>query len=586
MFQKLFRRNLISVLAAMLIPLIVLSAFSIWLVYRQYHFQLRESTQSTSELLSSSMESFLEELNNVALSNSSNSHNIPVIRQILRRGPVDPDTLTKLSLIRTGIMSQVNARPYLHSIYIYTNNEKENYLSTNLGLLSAFSSADSGWLTYYREHTPNSQELVARKMRQYAFEEEIDVFSLFQPIIDHETSAVIGVVVVNLKSSYLQNMVNRYATLPGQSVAVTNSAGELLLYSAELDKRLFAEGKNSLPDTAARPEALSFNGHTYYIQQSTGQYGLCYYTFTSLDNYDRLTGQMLCGALLLIFFCIILGTISVYCVSKKNSRGVHEIFNILANAEQGLPLQPSSMAQRDGYQYIINNILHTFLEKNQLQNQLADRKYALKSMELAALRSQINPHFIFNTLEIINGRAIRLSGGENDVSEMIGILSEIFRYALRSETDTVPLYEELQHTDNYVAIQKIHYKNAIDVEYLVDETLLDEPVLKLLFQPLIENAISHGLKDRVTHCRIRIRIVSRRDRVCISVVNNGRGMTPARLKEVRDSLTSSSYHSHHIGLFNTFRRLSLLYQTDFRFQVQSKEAFGTVISIEYPKESR
>lgn len=132
----------------------------------------------------------------------------------------------------------------------------------------------------------------------------------------------------------------------------------------------------------------------------------------------------------------------------------------------------------------------------------------------------------------------------------------------------------------------VRLHSAIDVEYLVDETLLDEPVLKLLFQPLIENAISHGLKDRVTHCRIRIRIVSRRDRVCISVVNNGRGMTPARLKEVRDSLTSSSYHSHHIGLFNTFRRLSLLYQTDFRFQVQSKEAFGTVISIEYPKESR
>jgi len=204
----------------------------------------------------------------------------------------------------------------------------------------------------------------------------------------------------------------------------------------------------------------------------------------------------------------------------------------------------------------------------------------LKKSELRALQAQINPHFLYNTLDAIVWLAE--AGQSREVIHITRALSDFFRISLSQGKDWIPLSEEVKHLTGYLTIQKIRYRDILDYEIDIPESLCHLRVLKLLLQPLVENAIYHGVKHRRGRGMIRVAGHTEGDFLVFTVQDNGAGMTPERLAEVREGLRSDSGQSTGYGLFNVNKRIQLYYNLPQGLEIESEEKHGTRVIIRVP----
>jgi two-component system, LytTR family, sensor kinase len=210
---------------------------------------------------------------------------------------------------------------------------------------------------------------------------------------------------------------------------------------------------------------------------------------------------------------------------------------------------------------------NTRIEMNLEQNQ-----QLLLKARMDALTSQINPHFLFNTLNTVSA-LIRF---DPDMARGVVLkLSNILRRLLRKHETFVPLREELEFIDDYLDIEVIRFgREKLQIVKAIDEETLDAFVPSMLIQPIVENSIKHGLAPRLEGGVIRIQTRRRGGRLLIEIDDNGLGMPPARLAEV---------YGGGIGISNVHERLRLLYGDQFSMDVRSQEGTGTNITIEIPE---
>ena len=208
----------------------------------------------------------------------------------------------------------------------------------------------------------------------------------------------------------------------------------------------------------------------------------------------------------------------------------------------------------------------------------------LDAMELDLLKNQINPHFLFNTLNVIGGMA-NLEGAST-TEAMIQSLSFLFRYNLKTPEEKVSLARELKVVRDYMFIQEKRFGNRI--KYEIDCQMDAESVLipTFTFQPLVENAIIHGLSQKEEGGRILIRIREVRGSICFAVADDGVGMELCALRELRQGLRQDEMDRTgrtRIGVFNIYKRIHAMY-ADGEMRIHSKAGTGTIISIRIPNE--
>lgn len=203
----------------------------------------------------------------------------------------------------------------------------------------------------------------------------------------------------------------------------------------------------------------------------------------------------------------------------------------------------------------------------------------LEMMKLELLKSQINPHFLFNTLNVIGGMA-NLEGADT-TEKMIRALSSLFRYNLKTPEVEVPLARELKVVTDYMYLQGMRFGNRIsyEVKCQVNEELILVPTFT--FQPLVENAIIHGLSPKEEGGAIRIRILQREKQLYIAIGDNGVGMEAEELLRLREQLECEDGQTG-IGLGNVYRRIRAMYQGS-KVEVYSRKNAGTVIKIRIPQ---
>ena len=201
-------------------------------------------------------------------------------------------------------------------------------------------------------------------------------------------------------------------------------------------------------------------------------------------------------------------------------------------------------------------------------------------IRLNALQSQIKPHFLYNTLESIHWQA--LMAGDNEVAEMVLALSRYYRLCLSKGQDIVPLSQELEHTQNYVKIQNIRFDDIIQVEYLIPDELLNLHLPKITLQPLVENAIYHGIKpveDRKGHVVIGGAITE--SGVQLTVADDGIGMTQDEIDRLNDTIdiliNDGSY-----GVKNVHQRLAVRYGAGYGLHYDRNEMGGITVTIRLP----
>jgi two-component system sensor histidine kinase YesM len=211
----------------------------------------------------------------------------------------------------------------------------------------------------------------------------------------------------------------------------------------------------------------------------------------------------------------------------------------------------------------------------------------LKKAELRALQAQINPHFLYNTLDTIVWMAE--ANKTDQVIEIVRALSSFFRIALSKGKDWIPIQQEIEHVRSYLTIQKMRYRDILDFEIDVDQDVLDGTILKLTLQPLVENALYHGIKSKRNGGIIAVR--ARRaepNLILLEVEDDGVGFTPYKLAQIQASLNDESSEitlkESGFGLENVNKRIKLYYGRQYGITVQSQYQSGTRVTLAIPRQ--
>ena len=218
---------------------------------------------------------------------------------------------------------------------------------------------------------------------------------------------------------------------------------------------------------------------------------------------------------------------------------------------------------------------------NILLRQVRNEQVQLRKAELMVLQSQINPHFLYNTLDAITWLAE--AGEQETVVKMVGSLSGFFRTSLNQGKDIVTLSEELQHIRSYLEIQKIRYQDILEYDINVSEKFGDVKIPKITLQPLVENAIYHGIKNKRGGGSISVTAKIESDDLIIYVRDDGVGMDEERLHAVLDGIIEKKPEEKDIyGLYNVNERIRLYFGDDYGITLSSMRGVGTESVVRLP----
>ncbi len=297
-----------------------------------------------------------------------------------------------------------------------------------------------------------------------------------------------------------------------------------------------------------------------------------------MDNFYRqaMTGSIIAlGVLTLMVIAF-----SVY-LPKSFAKPITDLVDVTDRVSKG-DFGARSINDSKDEVGVLSKSMNQMIEKiNELLSQITKEQIRIREAELELLQSQINPHFLYNTLDTIIWLAE--GGDQKRVVDMVKSLSAFFRTSLSRGHDIIPIREELLHAKSYLEIQQFRYQDILEYEIDVPEQFGEYTIPKITIQPLIENALYHGIKNKRGGGRIAIRGEQRGDDIVISVSDNGIGMTPERLAEVSDALTGGTHFDNAVyGLYNVNERIKLKFGDKYGITLHSVYNEGSTCDILLP----
>ncbi|WP_090736537.1 sensor histidine kinase [Paenibacillus sp. Mc5Re-14] len=282
----------------------------------------------------------------------------------------------------------------------------------------------------------------------------------------------------------------------------------------------------------------------------------------------------------------LMGVLLAIWISRSITGPVGRLVRLAKRIATGdLNIEPQPQPRRDDELGVLADAisqmsadLSILIEKDK---QSLEMRRLVKELELLALQNQINPHFLFNTLNVLSKLAI-LEGAEK-TSDLIVSLSNLLRYSLQKLDKPVTLQEELDHINEYVTIQQARFRDRIRFDLHFDASVLQQQIPALTIQPFIENAFLHGVADMENGAIITLTLSRAGEDVQIEISDNGKGMTEeTRLSVLRLEGGAESSSSTGLGMQNVFRRLQLFYEKEGMVEIRSHTGLGTTITIRIP----
>ncbi len=304
-------------------------------------------------------------------------------------------------------------------------------------------------------------------------------------------------------------------------------------------------------------------------------------TDTSI-HLQNMLGIILAGEMVLLLLTVIFAMLAQSSLSETIRRPIAQLEEFAGNLAGGNLLARAPTTEVEELKSLTASLnimagkLSDLIEENKREQE------NLKKSELRTLQAQIAPHFLYNTLDAIVWLAEAKRSAE--VIQITQALSDFFRISLSQGRDWIPLAQEVRHLQGYLTIQKIRYRDILDYSIDIPEELHDLQILKLVIQPLVENAIYHGIKHRRGKGRVEITGRREEDLLHFEVRDNGAGMPDDRLKEIRASLEEGmpmEKENLGYGLYNVNKRLQLYYSPPRGLVIESGPQ-GTSVSFSVP----
>ncbi|MBU3101588.1 sensor histidine kinase [Clostridium sp. DSM 17811] len=281
----------------------------------------------------------------------------------------------------------------------------------------------------------------------------------------------------------------------------------------------------------------------------------------------------------ILFVCIILVIFIFGFISAKISHPIKQLEESMKRVEEGEFNIYIDVKGEDEVERLATAFNLMISKVRYLMGQIVMEQEAKRKSELDALQAQINPHFLYNTLDSIVWMA---ENGKNDgVITMVTALAKLFRISISRGRNIITVREEIEHAKNYLIIQKIRYKNKFKFEIITQEEVLEYKTTKLILQPLIENSIYHGIEYMVDEGFIRISVSITNGKLLYEVSDNGLGIDPEKLKHLLEYRVKTDSGSG-VGVKNVHERIQIRYGMEYGLEIQSEIEEGTTIKIWLP----
>lgn len=334
---------------------------------------------------------------------------------------------------------------------------------------------------------------------------------------------------------------------------------------------------NDLADLRESDKILEQISKEYVAVNSTSQNtGWKFYLYKTKKSVEKSVYQMLLAEIPLIAGCVLIIFILGMAFSRLFTRKIEMLTENMDQVNHGSREVTVTSDAEDEVGVLIRSFRRMMGEIDRLISEVYENKIALKEFELKALTAQINPHFLYNSLSIINWMAIK--SGQKEISKVTLDLSTFYRTALSKGEDMVTVENCIRNIEAYLSIQLVMHDNDFTVQWKIDPQVKAEKVPKLILQPVVENALEHGLDVKEEGDKIlQLSFLDAGDAVLLRVEDNGMGME----QSVAESLVT--YQAEGYGLKNVNDRICLLYGEEYKIRITSSVGKGTVVEMRIPK---
>ncbi|UQZ82180.1 Sensor histidine kinase YehU [Paenibacillus konkukensis] len=570
------KNKVFSLISLIMVICFMITYFALQYAYSIYDEQLYSKSSQLLNLSSSGIESELKRLERLSFSMATDSQIQSLLLSIDGNTP-EFEKLRIRSYISDKLVQYTGYEKYVYSVEV-TDKLGEQALAGQSQVVSgakremilnesAKGSGESRWIL------PDGEDatlIIAREIRSYQNQN----FSLER----------IGTLVVRIRLENIVDDVIAGTELKNGEMRI--ASGDRMIYPPRLDNAGL-----SLPEAEEWRHGYvikQLNGRPYFLTQI--QSGYLGWSYHSLIPYDTIFNKIiLMKRILLIGFIASLLAVMVVAINFARSltRPIEDLIGRMKQVQKGdftlmeaEPPDPVTLQMDE-----VGQLHRTFRMMMQQINELITENYAkqltIKETQFKALQAQINPHFLYNTLESINWLA--KTNGQPQISKMVEALGFLLRSSISLREALITVGEELEIVMCYITIQRFRFEERLEFEMDVPDEARKLMLPKLTLQPLLENSIHYALEQMLEPCLIRIRTKREPGKFIIVVEDNGPGMSAELLEQVRKG--EARTRGSGIGLKNIEERIVLAFGEDYGVRLDSEPGKGTSVSIIIPDET-
>ena len=576
-FKSIFFKYFVFTLVTIMLPLTILSSITFYFLNDYVQDEIKALQE---EHLSSSIRAldtmFLQ--NKRMAAQLTNSHESRVFFLSPEETILLKEWVEDIVII---LKNETLISDHIDSIYFYSTHNNLILTDENTAMpIRSF--YDNQWLESNIILSNSTEAIFEARTLTAADGTQRKVLSLYWPVQYFESS-IGGYVLFNFNIKGITKYLGHHAQDTQQNFFVLDDSNNVL-YNKSTTKVLtefndFEIGTKSITDI------IEINGKsTVYSIKKSKSTNLQYLMYNSLDSISNQSLKINMLTTSFILWLILLMFIISFIISKKVYSPVKSIMRIVTdNIGSGIITTTNNQKQNE-IDFISESILHTISNQKSTEKELADKIVLLNQAYSSALQSQINPHFLHNTLETIRIMAMLDNHGlESDATRMIERLSDLFRISMNSGEYLTTIEEEVSYAQLYLEILKPRNKNSYTVTWDIDPDIYSCKIIKLSLQPLIENAIEHGIKSLKGTGEIKIRGYLKENTIIIIITDNGVGIPSNVLEELTLSMNELyQIQSTHIGMLNTNQRIKLLFGDKYGIDILSSTGQGTEVYMTIP----
>ncbi|MDF2684523.1 MAG: two-component sensor histidine kinase [Brevibacillus sp.] len=598
---KLFRGTLrVKMLTLFLCLIAIPLSLQGMITYSKFSTSTEERTSEyTAQIvhqINRNLDRNMEEMKRLSLMPLYDNSVLSILRELHSNTQTPPYLSAEKRQKMTLFISSLSySRPEVKGIQIMSQN---GMIFSNLDpstMKAQVNLREEAW--YSRVIAGNGASVIIPQHRPgyYVDSSEDMYFSVARLLREPNTNLPLGIIKIDMKMEMIDQILANMPFTKEGSLIIVNQQNELFFEKRENENTpgyvtLLQETKG-LSQDLREEKTMRMQGQRFLlIDNESASTGLKVISIIPVESLLKDSNALRSFTIFIAaIFLVVAGGLASY-FAYSLSKPLVQLKEKMLQVEQGHFHERVPVVSEDEIGKLSEQFNHMVEEINRLVNEVYVISLREREAELAALQSQIHPHFIYNTLEAINMMAIR--AGNYDVSDMVSSLGKLMRYTVERGDGFVQLSQELESLASYVRIQQTRLGDRIQVEMEVDESVLDTPIPKLLLQPFVENAIYHGIERQEHGGTIWLKVARDGQDLQISVRDNGKGMSEQELTRLR-AIVRIPFHqnevtnSHRTGtaLRNIYQRITLLYGEGYNLLMDSQAGHGSIFSLRIPLES-